>query len=175
MSARRRWWHREVVASMTEAGMSTRAIGAALGINDRTVRRDAGAANAAPAADEEPVDAEIVDDQPGGALVLAHRQPVYPAVSSATVADLRAVLAPYVDAQSVELVAAVVVGASVLARQRHQRSSAAFLTASWARMAAEGAPVAPVGSWRHRAAVLPSRRWSTEPPAVRAVPPGGAA
>lgn len=41
---------REVVASMRDAGMSTRATAAALGINDRTVRRDleAGAANAAP-------------------------------------------------------------------------------------------------------------------------------
>lgn len=37
-----------VVASMREIGMSTRAIAAATGVDDRTVRRDLGAANAAP-------------------------------------------------------------------------------------------------------------------------------
>lgn len=41
---------RETVAELTEAGMSTRAIGAALGVSDMTVRRDtAGATNVAPA------------------------------------------------------------------------------------------------------------------------------
>lgn len=39
---------REVVSELTEAGLSTRAIGSALGVDDRTVRRDQGAANAAP-------------------------------------------------------------------------------------------------------------------------------
>lgn len=40
----------EVVAELTDAGMSTRAIGAALGVGDATVRRDqAGASNGAPA------------------------------------------------------------------------------------------------------------------------------
>ncbi|HET6915312.1 MAG TPA: helix-turn-helix domain-containing protein [Acidimicrobiales bacterium] len=52
---------REVVASMTEAGMSTRAIGSALGVDPMTVSRDrsAGVAKATP---DEPIDAEIVDD-----------------------------------------------------------------------------------------------------------------
>lgn len=56
---------REVVASMTEAGMSTRAIGSALGVDPMTVSRDrAGVAKATSVA--EPIDAEIVDedDQP---------------------------------------------------------------------------------------------------------------
>jgi transposase-like protein len=54
---------REVVASMTEAGMSTRAIGSALGVNEATVSRDrARVANATP---DEPIDAEIVDDDLG--------------------------------------------------------------------------------------------------------------
>jgi len=52
---------REVVASMTEAGMSTRAIGSALGVDPMTVSRDrsAGVAKATP---DEPIDAEIVDE-----------------------------------------------------------------------------------------------------------------
>jgi hypothetical protein len=51
----------EVVASMTEAGMSTRAIGAALGVGIGTVHRDrAGVPDGTPA--DEVVDAELVDE-----------------------------------------------------------------------------------------------------------------
>lgn len=53
---------REVVASMTEAGMSTRAISAALGVTKSQVARDRGVPNGAPA--PEPIDAEVVDDEP---------------------------------------------------------------------------------------------------------------
>jgi transposase-like protein len=53
---------REVVASMTEAGMSTRAIGSALGVNEATVSRDR--ARVASATPDEPIDAEIVADEP---------------------------------------------------------------------------------------------------------------
>lgn len=53
---------REVVASMTEAGMSTRAIGSALGVNRKTVMADREVVQNGPPADE-PVDAEIVEDE----------------------------------------------------------------------------------------------------------------
>lgn len=61
---------REVVASMTEAGMSTRAIGSALGVDPMTVTRDrrSGVANATP---DEPIDAEIVEDDPLAAKIAA--------------------------------------------------------------------------------------------------------
>jgi transposase len=39
---------REIVADLTEQGMSTRAIGSALGVSDYTVRNDQGARNIAP-------------------------------------------------------------------------------------------------------------------------------
>lgn len=52
---------REVVASMTEAGMSTRAIGSALGVDHKTVVNDRRGEVSPPA--DEPVDAEIVDDE----------------------------------------------------------------------------------------------------------------
>jgi len=54
----------EVVASLRESGLSTRAIAAATGYNDKTVRNDlaAGAENSAPG--DEVEDAEIVDDEP---------------------------------------------------------------------------------------------------------------
>lgn len=39
---------RDAVASLRESGMSTRAIGSALGVSDHTVRQDAGARNHAP-------------------------------------------------------------------------------------------------------------------------------
>jgi hypothetical protein len=50
---------REVVASMTEAGMSTRAIGSALGVSREQVRRDT---KVSP--EPEPIDAEIVGEEP---------------------------------------------------------------------------------------------------------------
>lgn len=63
---------RELVATMTEAGMSTRAIGAALGVSDETARRDRGATFVAPepepmhsledVADEFGVDLDEPDD-----------------------------------------------------------------------------------------------------------------
>lgn len=53
---------REVVASMTEAGMSTRAIGSALGINKETVVKDRQVSGFRTPADE-PIDAEIVEDE----------------------------------------------------------------------------------------------------------------
>lgn len=54
---------REVVASMTEAGMSTRAIGSALGVADQTVRADQSKVRDF-TQQPEPVEAEIVDDEP---------------------------------------------------------------------------------------------------------------
>jgi predicted transcriptional regulator len=51
---------REVVASMTEAGMSVRAIGSALGVTKSQVARDRGVPNGTP---DEPIDAEIVDEE----------------------------------------------------------------------------------------------------------------
>lgn len=53
-----------VVASLADAGMSTRAIAAATGVSDITVRRDldAGATNVAPDPDDEIVDAEVIDE-----------------------------------------------------------------------------------------------------------------
>lgn len=55
---------REVVASMTEAGMSTRAIGSALGVSREQVRRDRTRdTNVAP--EPEPIDVEIVHDDLG--------------------------------------------------------------------------------------------------------------
>ena len=52
---------REVVASMTEAGMSTRAIGSALGVHHDTVSEDRRrVGNPTPA--DEPIDAELVED-----------------------------------------------------------------------------------------------------------------
>ncbi len=58
---------REVVASLSDAGMSTRAIGAAIGVSDGTVRNDmkpdAGAQSYAPADPDDAItDAEIVED-----------------------------------------------------------------------------------------------------------------
>lgn len=133
-----RWrpWRREVVASMTETSALT---------GSKSVSPTCSVQNRTPA--DEPVDAEIVDDT--RALVLA-RPPMLPAVSSAQVADLRDVLAPHVDPAAVELVAAVVVGAAVLARQRQQRSGAAFLEAHRRRAVAEGWRVPASLSWRER-------------------------
>lgn len=54
-----------VVASLADAGMSTRAIAAATGVNNATVSRDlAGVANATPDPDDddEIVDAEVIDE-----------------------------------------------------------------------------------------------------------------
>ena len=53
---------REVVASMADAGMSNRAIGSALGVDEKLVRIDrrSGAEKSAPA--DEPIDAELVED-----------------------------------------------------------------------------------------------------------------
>lgn len=53
---------REVVASMTEAGMSTRAIGSALGVDHKTVVNDRRGEISPPA--DKPIDAEIVDEEP---------------------------------------------------------------------------------------------------------------
>lgn len=53
---------REVVASMTEAGMSTRAIGSALGVADQTVRADQRRVRDFTQQESEPIDAEIVDE-----------------------------------------------------------------------------------------------------------------
>jgi hypothetical protein len=74
---------REVVASMRDAGMSTRAIAASIGVSDGTVRNDAGAQDYAPgpvtgrdgktynprpvvdpAPEPEIIDAELVEDEP---------------------------------------------------------------------------------------------------------------
>jgi hypothetical protein len=51
---------REVVASMTEAGMSSRAIGSAIGVSYKQVQRDRAGTNVPPV--DEPIDAEIVDE-----------------------------------------------------------------------------------------------------------------
>lgn len=56
---------RELVASLTEAGMSTRAIGSALGVGQRTVVRDQRPAESFDSPDDEPVDAELVDEPEG--------------------------------------------------------------------------------------------------------------
>lgn len=53
---------REVVASMTEAGMSTRAIGSALGVARNTVKADQREVGQIDPPDDEPVDAEIVPE-----------------------------------------------------------------------------------------------------------------
>jgi transposase-like protein len=54
---------REVVASMTEAGMSARAISSALGVSKNTVTEDRAQVSQSGTPDE-PVDAEIVGDEP---------------------------------------------------------------------------------------------------------------
>lgn len=55
---------RELVVSFREAGMSTRAIGAALGVGIGTVHRDQAASGVPDGTPDEPVDAEIVDESP---------------------------------------------------------------------------------------------------------------
>lgn len=83
---------REVVVSMTEAGMSTRAISSALGINRRTVMGDQQVVQSAPPADDEPIDAEIVDDDPLTAKIAAELDRAEQATSTVGPEPARVVL-----------------------------------------------------------------------------------
>lgn len=126
--------------------------------------------HARPAADL-PAVAALPSPQPGtdvavralSGTVVASPSPL-PAVQ---VADLRAALEHHLDATAVDMVLAVAVGATFLARQRQQQSSAAFLEAAWRRAWAEGSPVLPATSWRHRVGL-------SGPPEYRPGPDGAA-